>query len=131
MKVIEKLFVNYIGVHPENYVLKITSGISILSLANNELRKNYLEKAKKLSEEFPFSVYRAITFVNAKESKLVFTEGNKRVTLDKTRGDDHKIREQISYLIEDLDKDIMNEMNGYNTDRARQKKDSDFDFKVE
>jgi hypothetical protein len=131
MKVVEKLFIEYLRVQPEEYVKKYLSAKSVLELSEDN-NSAYIKRAEamrdQVSEKIPISLFKANRFLTTKETRLTITKGRERIEFNKREGDDYKIREQLGKNMEEMNRMVVRSMSKYNSDRARKAEDSDFEF---
>jgi hypothetical protein len=132
MKVIEKLFVHYLQIRADDYMNKYLAGKSVLDITedeNTETMKEIMRARDCLGENYPISLIHATRFLSGKETKLTLTYNRRRIELNKARGDDYKLREQLSKFIELVNRGVVKSMSKYNTDRGRSNNaDTEFDF---
>lgn len=135
MKVVEKLFNNYLNVEEDRYIKKYLAAMSVLELtepSNSADMKKVKSMRDNLSKEFPISIFKAARFLEAKETRLTYSKGrNKVVELNKMRGHDYKLRDHLGIFIEELNAVVVRSMSKYNTDRGRSNDDEDEDFGFE
>lgn len=121
MKVVEKLFLSYLGIAPDDYVKKYLAATSVLDITDETgvQRKKVFDMRDKISDEFPFSLFKATSFLAAKETRLMIRLGDETISLNKKEGDDYKLRDALGRFIERVNTIVIESMNKYNTDRGR------------
>lgn len=132
MKVVEKLFVNYLNIQASEYEQKYLSAMSVLEITEpktSEAMKKVRLMRDHISDAFPISIFRASRFLKSKETKLFFKIKTKQIEINKARGDDYKLRDELGVFIEKLNGIVISSMSKYNTDRGRNTNaEPDFDF---
>lgn len=131
MKVVEKLFIEYLRVPIEEYTNKYLAAKSVLEITEETgtvYHKRVEEIRDKVSDKIPLSIFKATRFLKSKETRLVILKGNERIEFNKREGDDYRIREELGRSMEEINKMVVRSMKSYNSDRARKAEDADFEF---
>ena len=133
MKVVEKLFITYLNIPYNQFMSKYTAARSLLNITENndsDLNKQADKLKDNISARFPISIYKAEAFLKRNETKLMFNIDGKAFELNKSRGDDYKLIEDLGRFNEKINGIVMESMDKYNTDRGRSTAEIEIDFDI-
>jgi hypothetical protein len=121
MKVVEKLFINYLSmpIYPasDNYIAARRL-LQLTEPPRSELIKKAISLRDIIHPACPISVFKAEAFLNSGVSKIDIIKDEQRISLNKNDGWDFRIKEFLGLFVESINEIVIDSVDKYNTDRA-------------
>lgn len=127
MKVVEKLFINYLQTPSNEYVNKYLAAKAVLDITEpqgSQTLKEVHDLRDRIHARVPISVFKAQLFLSSNDKTLTLKIDGKEVTYSKMRGHEYLMAEFLGDFLDEINARVVRSMAKYNTDRGRGPKDT-------